>query len=86
MTTKIIFLYVFFSTLITLSFGQIFTINQLSLKTRFFHLHKRLDSANFIQPYIGYHDMRIPKVYPSLSAYPRDNKLINIFLRINPPA
>ncbi|HLO85022.1 MAG TPA: RHS repeat-associated core domain-containing protein, partial [Nostocaceae cyanobacterium] len=39
---------------------------------------------NFIQPFIGYHDMRIPTVYSSLSAYPRNNRLINIFLRTNP--
>ena len=35
---------------------------------------------NLLQPFIGYHDMRIPTVYPSLSAYPWNNTYINLFL------
>jgi RHS repeat-associated protein len=34
----------------------------------------------YLQPFIGFHDQRIPTVYPSLSAYPWNNKYINLFL------
>jgi len=39
---------------------------------------------NALMPFIGYHDMRIPTVYPSLNAYPWNNTLINKFLRVYP--
>ncbi len=39
---------------------------------------KFLESA---QKFIGIHDQRLPKVYPSLSSYPWDNEVINKFLR-----
>jgi len=38
---------------------------------------------NSLMPYIGYHDLRIPVVYPSLCSYPWNNDLINTFLRTN---
>ena len=36
---------------------------------------------NSLIPYLGFHDLRIPEIYSSLSSYPWNNNLINVFLR-----
>ena len=60
-----------------------YTVNRFQITYTTNIIKKGLDS---LMPFIGYYDQRIPTVYPSLSAYPRNNKLINTFLRTNPSA